>query len=248
MIARTSMTCLALAAPLAALVTLAGCRELHPPRLDNLTARELSDAETRHPIGMSSRSEALFVEVAPSGDGLSPNQETDVYRFIERYKAEGSGKLKIAAPASAKGHLTASRSVRQIEELVVNAGVPQRAIEPVRSDAGSRHGGVIKLAYERPVAVAPQCGEWPEDLGQNRERLPHPHHGCATQRNLALTVANSRDLNEPQEESPRSSELRSSHWAKYTGKASSPTGGAPAPAAGPAAPPTPAGGAPGLRP
>jgi pilus assembly protein CpaD len=229
-------------------LTLAGCRELHPPRLDNLTARELSDAGTRYPIGTTARTEALYVEVAPTGEGLSPNQETDVYRFIERYKAEGSGRLKIAAPASAKGHLTASRSVRQIEELVIGAGIPQRAIEPVRSDAGGRQSGAIKLAYERPVAVAPHCGDWPEDLGQNRERLPYPQHGCATQRNLALTVANSRDLNEPQDETPRSSELRSSHWGKYTGKSTSPTGSGSAPPPAPAAAPAPAGGAPGLRP
>lgn len=51
----------------------------------------------------------------------------------------------------------------------------------------------------------------------DRERLPYENFGCASQRNLALTVANARDLQVPQEETPRSSEVRSASWSKYVG-------------------------------
>ncbi len=213
-------TVLALAA---AGIALGACRDA--PRLDNLTARDLSDPATRHPIGFSSKREALFVEIAPSGEGLSANQEADVYRFLERYKAESTGRLRIGAPASAKGAMAASRSVRQVEDLVRNAGIPAEAVEQARVSAGGGHPPAVRLAYERSAAVGPQCGQWPENLGETRERLPHQDFGCSSQRNLAATVANARDLIEPQEEAPRSSEVRDARWSKFAERSSKAGGG-----------------------
>lgn len=206
-------------------------------RLDDFTAAELGDPVKRHAIGYTPHTEALFVEVAPGGGGLSSNQQADVWRFVDRYRKEGTGPLKIAAPRSAGGHLAASRSVRDVEDIVRDAGVDPDAVQVARYTGNSRVGPAVKLAYERPVAVPPQCGDWATDLGENRERLPYNDFGCATQRNLALTVANGRDLQVAQEESPRSSERRSAAWSDYTssgssGSSSGSTGGASAPAVG----------------
>lgn len=201
---------------------LGGCRE---HGLDNVTASTLSNTETRHPIGFSSRTEALYVEVAPDGEGLSGNQATDVLRFIERYKVEGRGRLTIAAPGSARGHVAASRTARQVADIARGAGLPPDAIAEARpaGGGGGRYGPTVRIAYERPVAVAPNCGDWPEDLGESRERLPHASFGCATQRNLAMSVATSRDLATPQEEAPGAGERRTALWSKYVGSA--PAGG-----------------------
>lgn len=211
----------------AAAVGLSACRE-HEPRLDNLTAATLTNPEKRHPIGFTPRVEALYVEVASDGLGLSENQATDIYRFLDRYKSEANGRLRVTAPASVKGHFAVSRSFRDIEELIDRSGVPEGAIERQRTRGGKdRYGPAIKLSYERSLAMAPHCGNWPKDLGRiDRERLPYENFGCASQRNLALTVANARDLQVPQEETPRSSEVRSASWSKYT------KGGAAAGAAG----------------
>lgn len=206
-------------------------------RLDDYTAAELSEPPKRHPIGYAPHTEALLVEVPPSGGGLSASQEADVWRFVDRYKKEGTGRLHIAAPRSAGGHLAASRSVRHVEDIVRDAGIDPDAIVVGRYPGNSRVGPAVKLAYQRPVAVPPQCRDWATDLGENRERLPFNDFGCASQRNLALTVANARDLQVPQDETPRSSERRSATWESYKGSDGASGGGfivpaAPAPGAG----------------
>lgn len=202
---------------LAVATGLAACRE-HEPRLDNVSALNLSDPSKRHAIGYARRTEELYVEVASDGLGLSENQATDVFRFIDGYKSEANGRLRIAAPASVKGHFAVSRSIRDVEELVDRSGVPEQAVDRQRTRSDSRYGPAVKLSYDRSVAVPPQCGNWPDDVGRiDRERLPTENFGCASQRNLAMTVANARDLQVPQAETPRASEVRSAAWSKYTG-------------------------------
>ena len=227
-----------------AVLLLAGCRE--HTELDIATASILSNHEKRHPIGFSSRSEALYVEIAPDGEGLSRNQQTDIVRFVDRYRVEGTGRLTIAGPGSPRGHLASGLAVRQVVEIVRRAGLPPEAVAEVRETGkDARFAQAVRLAYERPVAVAPQCGDWPEDIGQNRERLPYENFGCATQRNFAMTVATARDLQMPQEEAAGAGERRAAVWTKYIGAPSGGGGGGAAPAGpAPAAPAGPKGGAP----
>ena len=219
----------------AAALLSAGC-------VDDYTAAAINNPATHHPIGFGAEPETLFVEVGSSSRGLSANQEADVWRFIERYKAESSGSLRIAAPKSAGGHFAVSQSMRQVETLVNNAGIDPRAVLVTRYAGAGKHGPAVKIDYDRTVAIAPECGDWSDDLGYNRERLPYNNFGCATQRNLALTVANGRDLTAPQQETPRSSERRSATWSEYVGAAgggsgSSSSAGAPAASAASAAKP-----------
>lgn len=222
------LTSTTLIAALASALALGGCRD--HARLDDGTAIALSDPSKRHAIAMANRAEALYVEVPDDGQGLSDNQATDVVRFVDRYKSEAKGPLRISAPASVRGHLATTRSVREIEELVDRAGVPDEAVQRQRGKSADKYGPAVKLSYERPVAVPPACGAWPEDAGRvDRERLPTENFGCSSQRNLALTVANARDLEVPQDETPRASEVRSGTWSKYAG------GGKPAAQSAPAA-------------
>jgi pilus assembly protein CpaD len=185
-------------------------------RLDDYTAADLQEPAKRHPIGYVPQTEALLVEVPPSG-GLSANQQADVVRFLERYKREGTGQLQLSAPRGAGAHLASTRSVKQVQSLLDEAGVNPDAIQLSRHGAQSRTGPAVKLAYEKPVAVPPQCRDWATDLGENRERLPYNNFGCASQRNFALTVANARDIQVPQPETPRSAEKRSTGWGDYIG-------------------------------
>jgi pilus assembly protein CpaD len=213
-----------LTAALASLM-LAGCME--HARIDGPTAAALADPAKRHPISFSAHAEALYVEVPDGASGLSGNQATDVIRFLDRYKSETRGPLRIAAPSSPRGHMSVSRSLRQIEDIIDRAGIPLEAVERDRARGRGDSGPAVKLSYERSVAMPPPCGSWPEDLGRvDRDKLPFENFGCATQRNLALTVANARDLQVAQDETPRSSERRSATWTKYVGAS---TSSAPAP-------------------
>ncbi len=218
-----------------------GCRHL----LDDEVAADLNDPVKRHPVAFAAEPEVLLVELAPGGNGLSANQEADVYRFVRRYKAESTGTLSIDAPRAAGAHLQASRSARQVEAIVRDAGIDPSAVSATRSGPAVRGAPVLRLSYDKTVAVAPQCGDWATDLGENRERLNYNNFGCATQRNFALNVANARDIIVPREESQRSSEVRSASWSKYIGGADS---GSKDPASGSAAPATPGAPDPGATP
>lgn len=187
-------------------------------RLDDYTAAELNEPPKRHPIGYTPHTEALLVEVPPSG-GLSANQQADVVRFVDRYKREGTGRLLVSAPRGAAAHLASARSVKQVQGILDEAGVDPDAVQVNRYNGDMRHGPAVKLAYEKPVAVPPQCRDWATNLGENRERLPYNDFGCASQRNFALTVANARDLQVPQPETPRSAEKRDAGWQDYKGAA-----------------------------
>ncbi|MEO1283078.1 MAG: CpaD family pilus assembly protein [Pseudomonadota bacterium] len=216
---RTKQTTIPGIVPVAVAVGLAvavsGCRDHF--RLDDVTAVQLNDPVKRHPIRFAERGEALLIEMAGKGEGLSRNQRADLTRFLRDYKAESRGNLMVAAPGSVRGHLAVSRSVREVIDEVREAGIPERYVDIVRSaEAYSEEfGPAIEVSYDRQVAVAPQCGHWPDDVDDIRERLPQQNFGCAAQRNLALTVANARDLQGPQAETPRSSERRSAKWSEY---------------------------------
>jgi pilus assembly protein CpaD len=206
-LARISLPALALAA------LLAGCHvEGH---LDDATALRLSDPEKRHQVRYSRRTETMAVAVPKGGGALASGLQADVRRFLGRYKADGTGPLRLSLPNGTHERLAAAYVIRDIDGLARSAGIEPRALEYGRHPTNPDHGPTLKLSYERPVAVLPRCGEWPEDAGLNHERLPYPNFGCATERNLALITANPRDLLQPQEESARSSERRSSGWSGY---------------------------------
>lgn len=190
-------------------------------RLDNASAVGLSNPELRHPIAFKRRAESLDVEVPAGAEGLSANQHVDVYRFLQRYKHEAVGRLVISVPSEARDRAAITRSVQGIQAHVAAAGIDYRML---RGSQGPRLGDApsIRLAYQRPVAVPPDCDRWPENVGRNEERIPYPNWGCATQRNIAVMVDNARDLRQPQAEDPRSSERRSATWSAYVGSAPTP--------------------------
>ena len=65
---------------------------------------ELNNPERRHPIRFDARVETLDVEVPADAEGLSPNQNIDVFRFLKLYKREANSRLVISVPG---GHAAA---------------------------------------------------------------------------------------------------------------------------------------------
>jgi pilus assembly protein CpaD len=183
----------------------------------NAAAVGLSNPEVRHAIGFVPRRETLDVEVPSEADGLSPNQHVDVARFIHRYRREAAGNLVITAPDARRDRAGIAKSLQEIQQHMVEAGVDYRLVRGARLNASASGAPFIKLAYRRPVAVPPACDDWTEDVGRNEARIPYPNWGCATQRNLAVMVDNARDLEQPQIEDPRSGERRAVSWSGYVG-------------------------------
>jgi pilus assembly protein CpaD len=195
---------------------MAGCDSHHRGPHDSLAVK-LNSAEFSHPIDFASRAEVLEVEVPDDTEGLSPNQQVDVYRFLERFKREATGRLTIAAPSATRDPASIAHSLKGIQREVADAGVDYRLTRVPRSKKVDV--ALIKLAYQRPVAIPPKCDHWQENVGRNDPRLPYANFGCATQRNTAVMVDNARDLKRPQGEDPRSSERRTVTWSGYVSAA-----------------------------
>lgn len=199
-------------------LSLGACDELRRQEMHrNALAVERSNPEIRHPIGFAARNESLDVEVPPGTEGLSPNQHTDVYRFMQRFKREATGRLVIVVPGGVRDRASLAHALEGIQRHVVDGGVDYRVQRARRHDPRVDGAPAIRLAYQRPVAVPPSCDHWEEDVGRNEERITYPNWGCATQRNLAVMLDNARDYRQPQGEDPRSGERRSASWSAYAG-------------------------------
>ncbi|HWV82075.1 MAG TPA: CpaD family pilus assembly lipoprotein [Hyphomicrobiaceae bacterium] len=213
--AAQSFRALSVAAASAAIVAslaLAACEDHHRPRLPDFMGVALNDVDARHPIGFVDRREVLNVDAPPRGRDLSHNQSADLYRFVARYKAEGVGQLAISVPK--QNDVGTSQVVAELGRILREAEIaPQRVVRTRHADGRLRPA--VRLSYATPEAIGPECGHWHRDVARDPERLNYPEFGCATQRNLAGMVANSRDLQRPQDEQPRSSERRSQTWSKY---------------------------------
>ena len=215
---RRLYTAMSLLAAAAVSGTLLGCSGFTTDE----EALHLSSPTDRHPIAFRSGRAQLEVELPPHTAGLSPNQQADVMAFLHRFQAEGTGPMRIFAPGTNR----ASGTIREIRTMADDIGLTPNAIRLERYQAHGEGSDSLKLAYPRRVVMAPECGDWSEDLGRDHARLHYPNFGCATQRNLALNVANPRDLVQPQAEQPASSERRYVNWTKYVGVPATP--GAPA--------------------
>lgn len=210
---KTRSRIVAIAAVVASGAAISACEE--PRRLSEYTAVALNDTTLRHPIGFDERREVLHVDIPPHAPGLSQNQVVDLHRFVARYKGEGVGRLSVSVSHQARGSAGATRALDDLGRILHAAEVRPAQVARQRHNDAHRSRSMLRLSFERPTAVAPECGHWHRDIGRERERVFYPEFGCATQRNLAGMVANARDLQRPQDEQPRSAERRSQTWTKY---------------------------------
>ncbi len=182
---------------------------------EDILAVGLGNSEHRHPIDFANRTEVLDVEVPENTEGLSTNQDVDVYRFLERYRRQANGRLVITVPGGPRDPASIAHSLKGIQRHVADAGIDYHIKRGPRSSKVDVP--VIRVAYRRPVALPPVCDKWGENVARNNARVPYPNFGCATHHNTAVMIDNARDLIEPQHEDPRAGERRSVTWSAYVG-------------------------------
>lgn len=194
---------------------LAGCgHERAGPQVAGFT---LVDASQRHPILVSQQPTTMSLRVPRGSGGLAPRQRAQVVEFASRYRASDAGdsRLVIAAPSGSPNEVAALSSVHEIHDILVDSGFsPSAIIVEAYTEERDPHPPV-RLSYLRYVAEAPECGSWPANLAREPQNLPYENLGCATQRNLAVMVANPGDLLGPRGETARASERRDVVWEKY---------------------------------
>ena len=142
--------------------------------------------------------------------------------LAQTWLREGTGAISTDLPVNTPNARAAADSFREIQALLVSAGVPARGIT-VRHyrPEDPRQMATIRLNYPRISAVAGPCGLWPDDLGlsiKNKgyfQNTSYYNFGCAYQRNMAAMVDTPSDLVQPRAETPSYTTRRNAAFEKY---------------------------------
>lgn len=174
----------------------------------------LANPNERHPILVSNSQARLDIPVYAGSYGLTRSQESQLYSFLSDYGRSRGSQLVIMAPTG--GDERATRAVfTDVKRVLRGRGFTENMVVLQTYSPGYKAAHAIRLSYDRFVAEGPTCPDWSENLAFDPNNMPYPNMGCATQRNLAAQIANPRDLVQPANESPRSSERRDTVWDKY---------------------------------
>jgi pilus assembly protein CpaD len=178
-----------------------------------------NDYRERHPITLSEGNQSVEVFLGRNRGGLLPNQRADVLAFAQAWRHEGTSGIIIDVPQGGPTARAAADSLREINSILLAAGVPRRAIY-LRRYTPNTSLASIKINYSKLVAHAGPCGLWPHDLGPvadsaYNENQPYWNLGCASQRNLAAMIDNPADLVQPRGEAPAYEARRSVALDKY---------------------------------
>jgi pilus assembly protein CpaD len=196
-------------------LTVAGCRPGEEPGA-HVAGWTLIDPAQRHPIVVSQEPASMSVRVSRGARGLSPQQRSNVVDFLNRYRGRdtGNGKISIAVPSGASNDVASLHAVADLRDLLREYAIDESSIsvKAYHADGGEPP---IRMSYARFVAEAPNCGQWPNNVGDDKRNLPYHDFGCSTQRNLAAQIANPADLLGPRTMTAAPSERRDQAWEKW---------------------------------
>jgi pilus assembly protein CpaD len=148
---------------------------------------------------------------------------------------EATGIFVIEVPTGTPNARAAKYAAREVQSLLRASGVPARGMTTRSYAALAPEAlGPLRISYAHIVAEAGPCGDWPEDLGAapfpsltalppSWDNRPHWNFGCATQANIAASVANPEDLVQPRAETPPMAARRQTVMDKYR-KGENPSG------------------------
>ena len=147
------------------------------------------------------RSENLLItrassEMAVAVTEIAPDTEhfplSGIVRVWRDRQMHGNGKIAISVPAGANMQQTVVALGNQINEM----GISRDRILVASRDAGTG-GSQVELNYISYQARTSDCGDWSDDLFYTAENRTASNFGCANQHNMAMMVADPRDLMEP---------------------------------------------------
>ena len=171
---------------------------------------------------MQEAERSVVIFVGHGRGGLSASQRSDVVGLAQSWLHEGTGTIVADVPVNTSNAAAAADAFREINALLVAAGVPPRGISVHRYRPDDpRQMATIRLNYPKMTAVAGPCGLWPEDLGpaiSNKsyiENKSYYNFGCAYQRNMAAMADNPSDLVQPRSETPAYTVRRTEAFEKY---------------------------------
>jgi len=167
---------------LAAVLAAGSCTTTFHKDADNF-----DDPLANHPITVEPSYQSI--KLSYTGGSLSAVDAPKLEAFLADYRQHGNGKIAISVPAGANMQQTVTALANQINEM----GVSRERILIASRDAGTG-GSQVELNYISYQARTSECGNWSEDLAYTAENRTAANFGCANQHNMAMMVADPRDL------------------------------------------------------
>jgi pilus assembly protein CpaD len=169
---------------LAAVLAAGSCTTTFHKDADNF-----DDPVANHPITVEPTYQSI--KLSYNGGAIAPQDAPRLDAFLTNYRQHGNGKIAISVPAGASMQQTVVALANQINEM----GISRDRILVASRDAGTG-GSQVELNYISYQARSTAC-DWSEDLSYTQENRTAANFGCATQHNMAMMVADPRDLLEP---------------------------------------------------
>ena len=150
-----------------------------------------ADYQKAFPLVVSKETVSLSL-TAPGEAGFSGQQAIDFDSFVVDY--HNRGRSPVVVEAGADGD--------RVRALLVKAGIAPQNLSIVVPGAGAGRDGQITLSFAAYKVDVPDCGQFTSKTTPNWTNLRHSNFGCATRRNLGLTVSDPGDLESAQPMSP----------------------------------------------
>ena len=155
---------------------------------------------------------ALSVHAA----GLSANQRAALEDFAGRWRETGGAQaMVVQAPLNSREPADPRAAAEAVVATLGALGVPPSRLRVADYDAAGRPDAPVIARYERYLATGPDCRQGWDNLVATDKNTPSTHFGCAAAANLAVMVANARDLQQPSPMAPADSVRRAVVLDKY---------------------------------
>jgi pilus assembly protein CpaD len=209
---RAGRPALAMLAVLMLAAPLGGCLSQGPRFQAPFT---LANPNERWPIQVKPGEATFDLVVNRGASGLTQVQQSQLRAFLWDYRNQRAERLMVSAPSGGANETAAMHAFNDVRRTMRQAGIDPNTVALEPYFANGDPSAPLRLSYLRIVAKAPDCPDWSENLARDPQNMPWPNMGCATQRNLAMSVADPNDLVEPRGETPRPGERRDVVWGKY---------------------------------
>jgi pilus assembly protein CpaD len=168
------------------------------------------DGARNHPIAVEPSYRDLKVQYAGGADGMNAEDAGKFDTFVADYRVHGNGSLAISVPSGAGSRA----AITFFAERAAATGISRDRILVSTREAGNNDPRV-DVSYITYTARAESCGDWSENLSFSGDNLTPKNFGCANQHNLAVMVANPRDLLGPGPMGPVDTNRRTTVMGKY---------------------------------
>jgi len=154
------------------------------------------DYREAYAIGVEDENVSLAIRDSIESGPLSAQTKAGFNRFVREYHLRAKGPLALEIPANGMSKEIRVLRINRLKEILGEAGINSSVINVLPTAQRIDNGAVAVISFSASAAKVPECGNWSSDPRgvQNWSNRRHSNFGCATQRNIGLTVANPANL------------------------------------------------------